>query len=73
MKIDPDALRARRIRAGHTTGSLAAAANVSQQRISELESHPPLGVRPTTAKRLAKALGCAIEEITDLDPEPVVA
>lgn len=69
MNIDPVALRDRRIRKGHTTYSLAAATEgvVSQQRISDLEGEPPVGVRPTTAKALADALGCDIADITDLE------
>lgn len=68
VNIDPVALRDRRIRAGHTTYSLAAHTDgrVSQQRISDLEAGP-VGVRPTTAKALADALGCDITDITDIE------
>lgn len=66
VNIDPAALRDRRIRKGHTTHSLAELSGVSQQRISELEGDPPVGVRPPTAKALADALGCDIADITDL-------
>lgn len=69
MIIDPAALRNRRLRCGHTTRSLADASGVSQQRISELEGHPPVGVRPPTARALADALGCDLTEITDLVAE----
>lgn len=67
MNVDPDELRARRQRAGHSTYTLAEASGVSQQRISELEGHPPAGVWPRTARALADALGCQIEDITDLE------
>lgn len=66
MKSDPTAIRARRERAGHTRPTLGKASGVSQQRIAELETDAcPL--LPTTARKLAEALGCDIPDIvTDL-------
>lgn len=73
MRINPTALRSIRERAGHTTRSLADVSGVSQQRISDLESDPPVGVRPPTAKALSDALGCDITEIATSDEPSGVA
>lgn len=62
MTIKPAALRSKRQEAGHTGGSLGRKARVSKQRISELES-AEVGIRETTAKRLADALECRIDDI----------
>lgn len=66
MKTRPTALRSARERNGHTHTSLAAKAGVSKQRISQLEAGVDLGILPTTAKRLADALGVEITEIAEL-------
>lgn len=62
--VSPTALQERRIRAGHTTRSLADRSGVSQQRISELEQRPRNAWPPTVAA-LARALGCEIADITE--------
>lgn len=60
----PAALQKARVNAGHTMRSLARKSGVSVQRISELENETEIvGLRPTTAKRLAKALGVDIDDI----------
>lgn len=75
MWINHEALRAIREKDGHSTHSLARVSEVSQQRISELETlddeGKPRGVRPSTAKRLAHALGVPISAITVTEPTPV--
>lgn len=73
MKVRPAALRSARERSGHTHTSLAALADLSKQRISQLEAGVDLGVWPTTAKRLADALGVEITDIADLTDDAEVA
>lgn len=66
MRSMPTALRRRRQLAGYTAAGLAREAGVSASRVRELEqaARPLL---PPTAARLAKALGCGIEDIATLD------
>lgn len=66
MQTRPAALRSARERRGHTHTSLAEAAGLSKQRISQLEAGVDPGILPTTAKRLAEALGVEITDIADL-------
>jgi transcriptional regulator with XRE-family HTH domain len=72
MRSNAAALRAARERKGHTLVSLGEVSGVSFQRISDLEQ-TDTGVRPTTAKRLADALGCDIEDIATIDDPAEVA
>lgn len=69
MKSNPEALRAERERKGHTGVGLARLSGVSFQRIWDLEQQPT-AMRPTTAKKLADALGVEIEEIATVEPDP---
>lgn len=76
VKCKPKALRAIRERSGHTLGSLAIAADVSKQRLWQLENDPEQkGIKPTTAKRIADGLGVDIEDIATItdDPEAVAS
>jgi len=72
MRSNAAALRALRQRKGHTCPTLAALSGVSAQRIWDLEQDD-IGIRPTTAKRLADALGCDIEDITTIDATAVAS
>ncbi len=64
MQTDATALRRIRERRGHTITSLAEACGVSKQRLSQLETRPDQrGILPTTAKRIADALGVTIDDI----------
>lgn len=67
MRIDPTALRDARQRAGHSQASLGRVARVAQSHISHLERGAGREIRPTTAKRLADALGVDIDAITTRD------
>jgi transcriptional regulator with XRE-family HTH domain len=72
MQTDATALRRLRERRGHTITSLAGACGLSKQRLSQLETDPDQrGIRPTTAKRIADALGVTIDDITIDDVETV--
>lgn len=68
MKSRPTALRSLRERRGHTLTSLAAEVDLSKQRLSQLEAEPE-GLLPTTAKRIADALGADIDDIFDVTDE----
>lgn len=68
MKSNPEALRAERERKGHTPRSLERVSGVSKTRIHELEQGVT-GIRPTTAKQLAEALGVDIEAIATIEPD----
>lgn len=59
----PQELRKRREQSGHSGHTLAEVSGVSQPRISELETGA-IPIRPTTARRLADALGVEIPDIT---------
>ena len=63
MIVNPKRLKELREGKGHTTWSLAGASGVSQSRVWELEQGEA-EIRPTTAGRLAKALGVEIKDIT---------
>lgn len=63
VKSNPAALRREREQAGHTCRSLSRASGIGHPRISQLEA-ASIPVRPTTAKRLADALGVRIADIT---------
>lgn len=49
-----------------TRSELAAASGLSQSRIQQLESGVAPLVRPTTARKLAAALGVSVHELCDL-------
>lgn len=68
MKSRPAALRSIRERRGHTLTSLAAEVDLSKQRLSQLEAEEE-GLLPTTAKRIADALGVEIDEIATVTEE----
>lgn len=68
MKSKPQALKAIRERAGHTLTSLAPIAQVSKQRLWQLEADED-GILPTTAKRIADALGVDITDIAEIEEE----
>lgn len=70
LKSNPGALRRIRELKGHTGPSLARVSGVSQPRISELEQQP-CPMWPTTAKRLADALGVEITDIAVSDDDQV--
>lgn len=70
MKSRPEALRSIRERNGHTLTSLAPVAGLSKQRLWQLEDEAT-GILPTTAKRIAEALGVSIEDIATLTAEEV--
>jgi DNA-binding XRE family transcriptional regulator len=70
MKSRPEALRSHRERKGHTLTSLASAADLSKQRLWQLEDEAA-GLLPTTAKRIADALGVDITDIATLTDEAV--
>lgn len=70
MKSNPEALRKIRQGKGHTVTSLAEECDLSKQRLSEIEREA-LGLLPTTAKRLADALGVDIEAIATITDEAV--
>lgn len=72
MRINPEALAAIRQRSGMTQTDLAERANISQSRLSELESKS-LNVRPGSAKRLAEALLVPVTAIISASPEAVAS
>jgi transcriptional regulator with XRE-family HTH domain len=69
LRSNPEALRRIRETSGHTTPSLAKASGVSFRRIWGLEQES-CRMLPTTAKRLADALGVKVTDITVQDDEP---
>ncbi|MGH9151357.1 MAG: helix-turn-helix domain-containing protein [Acidimicrobiales bacterium] len=68
MKSKPEALRELRQRKGHTVRSFAEACDLSRTRVSELEREA-LGLLPTTAKRIADALGVEIDDVATISEE----
>jgi transcriptional regulator with XRE-family HTH domain len=64
---NPEALAAIRRKDGHSQGSLAEASGVSQTAISKLERRS-IGIRPSTAKKLAEALGVPQSAFTQPAP-----
>ena len=72
MKSRPEALRSQRELKGHTLTSLASIADISKQRLWQLEDEAT-GLLPTTAKRIADALGVDITDIATLTETEEVA
>lgn len=62
MNSHPNSLRQRRESAGFTQIQLVVESGISLSTINRLENHP-LPTRHETAKRLAAALDCRVEEI----------
>ena len=60
---NPPELTRLREEAGHTQASLGRESGVAQSHISKLERNV-LEIRPTTAKRLADAIGAKVTDIT---------
>jgi transcriptional regulator with XRE-family HTH domain len=58
----PNSLRQRRESAGFTQIQLVVESGIGLSTINRLENHP-LPTRPETARRLAAALECQVEEI----------
>lgn len=67
LRSDPVALRAHRRRTGHSTRTLAAAAELSHAAIVRLESGPK-ALKPDTAHKLATVLGVDVTDIAVPQP-----
>jgi transcriptional regulator with XRE-family HTH domain len=65
LVIRPHELRNRRLKAVLSRRQLAEASSLSRRRIEQLEGGHDLGVRPDTVQRLARALDCRPEELTE--------
>jgi len=62
INTHPNSLRQHRQRAGVTQINLAVSSGISISTINRLENHP-LPIRPDTARCLAAALDCRMEDI----------
>ena len=69
LKVRSDELRRRRMELFLSQEELAAKAGVSSQVISKLEVGNEAGIRGSTARALAAALGCEPADITELTEE----
>lgn len=63
MKVNPEALRAQRIRARLSTNELAAATGVSQSTIENIEGGRQGRNHMDTARRLADGLGMELADL----------
>jgi transcriptional regulator with XRE-family HTH domain len=72
VRSNPEALTAIREKDGHSQLSLSKKSGVAQSRISRLEADS-VPIRPSTAKRLADALGVPISAITQPEPAQEMA
>ena len=66
LVISPNALRSRRLSAPLTKEELAARAGVSLATIKALESPTARGVNIDTLRKLATALGCAPDDLSEV-------
>ena len=66
LQVSADRLRLRRAKLPMTQHELARKAGISVQRIKQLEASQNSGIRPSTARQLAKALKCSVDEIVEI-------
>ena len=66
LLIRPDVLRQHRLKAVLSRQQLADLSGVSARRIEQLEIGDDPGIRPETARALASALGCPVNDLVEV-------
>lgn len=67
LVIRPETLRLQRLRAVLSRQQLAQKAGVTRQRIDMLEAGHRPGIKPETARAIADALGCPVEDLVEVE------
>ena len=63
LTIQPDALKRKRLAAVLSRQQLADLSGVSRRRIEQIEAGSAVSIKPETARALASALGCPVQEL----------
>ena len=72
LKVRSDELRRRRLEKYMSQSELAFRAGLSSQAVSKLEAGAD-GVRPSTVRALAEALGCSPDDISEIVKAEAIA